>query len=100
MAKRVLITGGAGFIGSHLVQRLLDRGDEVHALVRPETSLHRLTDAVRIHTLRIADDEALASCLAEAEPEQVYHLAAETRLTARPDFAGATLSVREDLLNL
>lgn len=103
MAKRVLITGGAGFIGSHLVRRLLDRGDEVHALTRPETSLHRLanvTGALRVHTMRLADDVALAACLTEVAPEQVFHLAAETRLTARPHFAGATLSVREDLLNL
>lgn len=102
MATRVLITGAAGFIGSYLVRRLLDRGDEVHALVRPETSLHRLadvTDAIRIHSMHLSDDR-LAECLAEVAPEHVYHLAGETRLTARPDFAGAALSVREDLLNL
>ena len=29
---RVLITGGAGFIGSHLAERLLNRGDEVHVI--------------------------------------------------------------------
>ncbi|RJF93648.1 NAD-dependent epimerase/dehydratase family protein [Sphingomonas cavernae] len=103
MAMRTLITGAAGFIGSHLVRRLLDRGDELHLLVRPETSLSRLEeviDRVCLHRLQLGDEAALAACLADAAPHQVYHLAAETRRTAQADFAGVELTLREDLPNL
>ena len=40
---RVLVTGGAGFIGSHLVARLVERGDEVVVLDRLERQVHQGT---------------------------------------------------------
>ncbi|MCJ8159304.1 NAD(P)-dependent oxidoreductase [Sphingomonas sp. LaA6.9] len=103
MAKRTLITGAAGFIGSHLVRRLHERGDELHLLVRPETSLHRLGDTIdslHVHKLHLSDEAALTACLVDAAPHQVYHLAAETRLTAQVDFPAVDLTIREDLPNL
>ena len=39
---RVLVTGAAGFLGGHLVDMLVERGDEVRAMVRPIENADRL----------------------------------------------------------
>jgi len=41
---KILVTGAAGFIGSHIALQLVREGHEVHAVVKPETSLWRLED--------------------------------------------------------
>jgi UDP-glucuronate decarboxylase len=41
---KILITGAAGFIGSHIARQLVREGHEVHAVVRPETKLWRIAD--------------------------------------------------------
>jgi thioester reductase-like protein len=52
-----LVTGATGFIGRHLVERLLDRDGEIHVLVRPgstaklEALAERLGSAERIHAV-------------------------------------------------
>jgi UDP-glucose 4-epimerase len=100
---RVLIVGGAGFIGSHLAARCLNEGHIVHVLVRPETSLHRLRQIdgnIRLHTLRLNDREALRHCFAEAKPQLVFHLATLTRRKEEPGLGDAFASVNEDLLGL
>ena len=101
MAARILITGGAGFIGSHLARRHLAEGDDVHLLVRPETSLHRLTgllDHVAVHQVSLDDEAALARLFAEVEPTYVYHMAVETRRREMPGLGDAFACVNEDLL--
>jgi GDP-L-fucose synthase len=60
---RVLVTGGGGFLGSHLVERLEARGDDVVAARRSD------------HDLTLAEDAA--RLFEEARPELVFHLAAE-----------------------
>lgn len=101
--RRSLVTGAAGFIGSHLVSRLVARGDEVHVVVRPETAFDRLrgvTGAIVVHKLNLADGPALSDCLNAAAPEHVYHLATQTRASAEPGFDTALRTIREDQANL
>jgi UDP-glucose 4-epimerase len=74
---RVMVTGGAGFIGSHLVDVLLARGDEVHVVDNLATgSRENLASGATLHELDIRD-EALGQVVAQVRPEVVFHLAAQ-----------------------
>ncbi len=74
---RAIVTGGAGFIGSHLVDALLARGDEVHVVDNLATgSRENLAAGAELHELDIRD-EALGAVAARVRPEVVFHLAAQ-----------------------
>lgn len=79
MAKRVLLTGGTGFVGANLARRLLHDGHEVHLAVRAGYQGWRLADClsdVRIHTVELASSEAADALAGAVQPEWVFHLAA------------------------
>jgi UDP-glucose 4-epimerase len=74
---RAMVTGGAGFIGSHLADALLARGDEVHVVDDLSTgSRENLPPAAELHELDIRDEE-LEELGARIRPELVFHLAAQ-----------------------
>ena len=82
---RVLVTGADGFIGSHLVHRLVDDGAEVHALTSEVSSVfpRRLVDLrgrIVIHEGNLIDRGAMDALAREAKPAYVFHLAAYTHV--------------------
>ncbi|MBK5110720.1 MAG: NAD-dependent epimerase/dehydratase family protein [Thermoleophilia bacterium] len=79
--SRVLVTGGQGFIGGHLVKALLDRGDEVVVLDLPSApggalALHGILAEVELIEGDVADREAVGRAVAGAD--SLFHLAAQT----------------------
>src|SRR5437763_14967575 len=77
-----LVTGGAGFIGSNLVDALLDRGYRVTVLDNMSTgkqeNLERaLERGAVLHVADVRDADAVARLFDEAQPETVFHLAAQ-----------------------
>jgi GDP-4-dehydro-6-deoxy-D-mannose reductase len=74
---RILITGISGFVGRHLVQHLLDASPdaEIHGTTQKQTPQD--TFSAIYHTLDLRDAQAVRDLLAEVQPEQIYHLAAQ-----------------------
>jgi nucleoside-diphosphate-sugar epimerase len=72
------VTGAAGFVGANICSRLLQRGEEVHALVKPSTSMWRLqeiADRIVVHLADITDAAAVDRVVKQVRPTIIYHLA-------------------------
>lgn len=95
--KNILVTGGAGFIGSHLVDRLLSEGtwnvtvvDDFNDFYSPEVKRANIAEHLKSQKYRlieadIRDDEKLAEIFAETKFDVIVHLAA--RAGVRPSLS-------------
>jgi UDP-glucose 4-epimerase len=84
---RVVVTGGAGFIGSHVVEALLAREDEVHVLDNLATGKRdNVPDGARFHEADIRTDAT--RIFAETRPEACIHLAAQADVRVSVDRPG------------
>jgi UDP-glucose 4-epimerase len=77
MSRRILVTGGAGFVGSHLVERLVAAGEHVSTI--DDLSRGRrawLHPEAELHELDLRDADAVGRAVTAAAPDAVVHLAA------------------------
>jgi len=72
--KKALVTGGNGYIGSVLIQRLLKDGVDVHALANLNRErLEALLPAERIHSAE-GKSKFFSDLVRELEPDAIFHL--------------------------
>ena len=82
---RAVVTGGAGFIGSHLIEALVTRGDDVVCVDRPNAS-RRWIEGLPIRYLGIGLDDRDALIAAFRGADVVFHLAALTEAPRAADY--------------
>ena len=92
MAKRALITGITGQDGSYLAELLLDKGYEVHGIIRRASTFntgrldhiyadpHQSSSRLKLHYGDLSDASGLARLLAKIEPQEIYNLAAQSHV--------------------
>jgi UDP-glucose 4-epimerase len=86
-----IVTGGAGFIGSHVADALIGRGDRVVVIDNLAGGRRdRLPTEAEFHQIDIRDHEAMRRVFDEVQPEAVFHLAAQ---------ADVRVSVNDPLLD-
>ncbi|WP_340314163.1 NAD-dependent epimerase/dehydratase family protein [Rhizorhabdus argentea] len=100
---RVLVVGGAGFVGSHLVRRCVAEGHHVDVVARPSSDISRLTPvlaSIGLHRLSLLDAAAVGQCLAETRPTHIFYLVGATKRRHEPGVAQAALEEATGFLTL
>jgi len=105
MAKRALLTGLTGQDGSYLAELLLEKGYEVHGIIRRSSSFntgridhlyrdpHESEARLFAHYGDLGDAVALARMIYELQPDEIYHLGAQSHVRVSFDIPEYTFDV-------
>lgn len=95
--RRALITGINGQVGSYLAELLLNKGYQVHGMIRRESSLNNIRlveierhESLHLHYGDLIDANSLTSLLLLIKPHEVYNLAAQSHVKVSFDMAELT----------
>lgn len=94
--KKALITGITGQDGSYLAEFLLEKGYEVHGIVRRSSSsntsrIDHLLGQIRLHEGDLSDASSIFRIIAEVRPDEIYNLAAQSHVQVSfdvPEYSG------------
>ena len=89
--KRALITGIGGQDGIYLSNLLLDKGYEVHGLVRSVDRNPNIPGAAKLHEGDLVDTDSVRSIILESQPDEIYNLAAQSHVGTSfqvPEYTG------------
>ena len=92
--KKILVTGGSGFIGSHLVEKLVSLNAEVSVLIRNSSDLWRLSsvkDKISIYETNFLDPVNLKQTLEKIKPEIIFHTMADIRVKRDPNLLNSMI---------
>lgn len=91
------VTGANGFVGSHLVDYLIEKGLEVHAIVRPSSNLKWLDGkVVKLHKCGLSDSAALVDALQGAH--YIYHIAGVVKVPTKEGFMQGNVTMTRNLM--
>jgi UDP-glucose 4-epimerase len=94
MSPSAIVTGGAGFIGSHVVDALLAEGYAVTVIDDLSAGdPARVADAAELRQIDIVDMPALSAAVSEVEPRAIFHLAAQASVVASVEDPGRDCEV-------
>ena len=80
-AKKVFVTGIAGFVGSHLAELLLSKGCEVYGLLRARSKtdhIESIINKLHLEDADLMDTHSLYATISRIKPDYIFHLAAQS----------------------
>ena len=96
MAKRALITGIAGFVGSYMAEMLLSKGYEVSGLCRPRSKMDHIESIkskLHLEDADLLDSHSLYTTINKIKPDYIFHLAAQSFVPTSWGSPAVTLEV-------